>query len=83
MPVKTKDRLKLGLYIFIYIFIYVWYIYIYLYIFIFYRSGVCALQADVKLPGISLDVIKEAVEGGIQANHKILDIMSACIQEPR
>ncbi|XP_023328029.1 polyribonucleotide nucleotidyltransferase 2, mitochondrial [Eurytemora carolleeae] len=47
------------------------------------RSGVCALQADVKLPGISLDVIKEAVEGGIQANHKILDIMSACIQEPR
>jgi len=47
------------------------------------RYGVCALQADVKLPGISLDVITEAIEGGIEANNKILDIMSSCINSPR
>merc|ERR1719309_342061 len=47
------------------------------------RSGVCALQADVKVPGISLDVIKEAVNGGIEANKIILDVMSSCINTSR
>jgi len=47
------------------------------------RSGVCALQSDVKIRGISLKVIEEAVEGGVEANHKILDIMAACIHTPR
>ncbi len=51
--------------------------------FLSFRSGVCALQADVKLPGISLAVIQEAVEGGMEANHQILDIMAACISAPR
>jgi len=47
------------------------------------RTGVCALQADVKLPGISIKVIEEAIEGGVEANHKILDIMSKSIKTPR
>jgi len=47
------------------------------------RSGVCALQADVKLPGIHLKIIEDAIEGGMEANHKILDIMSSCINIPR
>ena len=59
------------------------------------RSGVCAIQADVKVeasppplgdfpaqvPGISLAVIKEAVEGGLEANNRILDIMDRWVQD--
>ena len=47
------------------------------------RSGVCAVQADVKIAGISLDIIKESVERGMEANHHILDIMEKCIKTPR
>ena len=47
------------------------------------RSGVCAVQADVKIPGISLNIIRESVERGMEANHHILDIMSQCIKTPR
>ena len=46
------------------------------------RSGVCAIQADVKISGIDYDTIKKAVDGGIEANHAILDIMGECITSP-
>ena len=46
------------------------------------RSGVLAVQADVKVGGISLDTIRRAVEGATQANHGILDKMEACISQP-
>ena len=47
------------------------------------KHGVCAIQADVKIAGISLDIIKESVEKGMEANHSILDIMGQCIKTPR
>ena len=48
------------------------------------RSGVTALQADVKLPGVGPEeVVREAVERGVGANHRILDIMERCIAGPR
>ena len=46
------------------------------------RSGVCAIQADVKNLGIDFDIIKQAVMGGVEANHGILDIMDRCIRWP-
>ena len=46
------------------------------------RSGVCAVQADVKISGIDYDTIMQAVEGGVEANHAILDIMGKCITSP-
>ena len=47
------------------------------------RSGVCAVQADVKIAGIDYQVIKESVEAGMEANSHILDIMDRCIASPR
>merc|ERR1712004_604241 len=46
------------------------------------RSGVCAIQADVKVPGISSTVIEEAVRGGMEANHRIMDIMENTLSRP-
>ena len=46
------------------------------------RSGVCAIQADVKISGIDYNTIKQAMEGGMEANHKILDIMDKCLDRP-
>jgi len=46
------------------------------------RSGVCAIQADVKVPGISSAVIEEAVRGGMEANHRIMDIMENTLSRP-
>ena len=46
------------------------------------RSGVCAIQADVKINGIDFSIIQKAVEHGIEANNRILDIMEDCLNEP-
>ena len=47
------------------------------------RSGVCAIQADVKIEGIDFEVIRESVEAAMEANTHILDIMDSCISTPR
>ena len=47
------------------------------------RSGVCAVQADVKISGIDYQVIKDSLEAGMEANSQILDIMDRCISTPR
>ena len=47
------------------------------------RNGVCAVQADVKVPGISESVIRESVERGMEANSQILDTMDRCLDTPR
>ena len=46
------------------------------------RSGVCAIQADVKISRIDFDTIRQVVEGGLEANHKILNIMGECLARP-
>ena len=41
------------------------------------------MQADVKIAGIGMEIIKESIERGMEANHHILDIMETCISKPR
>lgn len=47
------------------------------------RKGITALQADVKIPGLPLRIVMEAIQRASEAKSKILDIMSDCIREPR
>ena len=47
------------------------------------RNGITALQADIKLPGLPFNVVKEAMDKGHEGIQKILDIMHDCIETPR
>jgi len=47
------------------------------------RKGITALQADIKLPGLPFEVVKEAMWKGHTGINNILDIMHECIEEPR
>eukprot|EP00094_Tigriopus_californicus_P008770 TCALIF_08455-PA protein Name:"Similar to PNPT1 Polyribonucleotide nucleotidyltransferase 1, mitochondrial (Pongo abelii)" AED:0.05 eAED:0.05 QI:0/0/0/0.8/1/1/5/0/724 len=46
-------------------------------------GGITALQADIKIPGLPLHIVDDAVGKGVKAIGRILDIMSTCIKEPR
>ena len=47
------------------------------------RNGICALQMDIKIKGVSRQILKEALEQANKARMQILDVMEACIKEPR
>ncbi|XP_026756596.2 polyribonucleotide nucleotidyltransferase 1, mitochondrial [Galleria mellonella] len=47
------------------------------------KKGITALQADVKIPGLPLKVVMEAVQKACDAKSKIIDIMNQCIDKPR
>lgn len=47
------------------------------------RKGITGFQLDLKLDGISIDLLVEAMEQNRNARMKILDIMQECIAEPR
>ncbi|XP_043212802.1 LOW QUALITY PROTEIN: polyribonucleotide nucleotidyltransferase 1, mitochondrial-like [Amphibalanus amphitrite] len=47
------------------------------------HSGVTALQADFKLPGMPLPIIMEAILAGREATKKILAIMGRTLAQPR
>uniref|UniRef100_A0A1I8N0E6 polyribonucleotide nucleotidyltransferase n=1 Tax=Musca domestica TaxID=7370 RepID=A0A1I8N0E6_MUSDO len=47
------------------------------------RKGFTAIQADLKIPGIPLKVVMEALQKATDAKAKILDIMGEAIREPR
>jgi polyribonucleotide nucleotidyltransferase len=47
------------------------------------RDGVTALQMDIKLGGISYELLKEALEQARKARIQILDVMEESIPEPR
>ncbi|TRY74143.1 hypothetical protein DNTS_026686 [Danionella cerebrum] len=46
-------------------------------------KGITALQADVKIPGIPLKIVMEAIQRGTVAKREILGIMNKCIAKPR
>lgn len=46
-------------------------------------KGITAIQLDIKLNGISMEVCKQALEGARVARLKILEVMKAAIAEPR
>lgn len=47
------------------------------------REGINALQMDIKIAGISFELLKEALEKARIARLSILDIMNKTISEPR
>ncbi|XP_059215709.1 polyribonucleotide nucleotidyltransferase 1, mitochondrial [Centropristis striata] len=47
------------------------------------NKGITALQADVKIPGLPLKVVMEAIQQATVAKREILGIMNNCIAKPR
>ncbi len=47
------------------------------------RNGICSLQMDIKIKGITKEILKEALAQAKKARMEILDVMEAQIKEPR
>lgn len=47
------------------------------------KNGICALQMDIKIKGITKEILKEALEQARSARLQILDVITAQISEPR
>ncbi|MGE4564580.1 MAG: polyribonucleotide nucleotidyltransferase [Victivallaceae bacterium] len=47
------------------------------------RDGITGFQLDLKLPGISIDLLCEGMERNRVARMKILDVIESCIPAPR
>ena len=47
------------------------------------RDGICALQMDIKIKGITKQILKEALVQAKVARMEILDVIEAQIKEPR
>ena len=46
-------------------------------------NGITALQMDIKIKGITKEILKEALAQAKKARLEILDVMTDCIKEPR
>ena len=46
-------------------------------------SGITAIQLDVKIPGITLPIVKQTLQAAKVARKTILDLITAAIPEPR
>jgi polyribonucleotide nucleotidyltransferase len=47
------------------------------------RDGVTGFQLDLKLPGIPLNMMNEAIYRARDARMKVLEVMEACLSQPR
>lgn len=47
------------------------------------RKGICAMQMDIKIKGVSRDILEEALAQAKKARFEILDTMESVISEPR
>ena len=47
------------------------------------RDGITALQMDIKIKGITKEILKEALAQAKKARLEILDVMNDCISKPR
>ena len=47
------------------------------------RNGICALQMDIKIKGITEQILKEALAQAKDARMEVLDVMQKQIAEPR
>ena len=47
------------------------------------KKGICALQMDIKIKGVTEKILKEALAQAKKARLQILDVMAECISEPR
>lgn len=47
------------------------------------RDGICALQMDIKIKGVTKEILKEALEQARKARLEILEVIKKQISEPR
>ena len=47
------------------------------------REGICAMQMDIKIKGVSREILSEALTQAKKARMQILDVMESAIPEPR
>ena len=47
------------------------------------RKGICAIQMDIKIKGITKDIMKKALDQAKDARMEILDLMSSVLEKPR
>ena len=47
------------------------------------KDGICALQMDIKIKGITKDILKEALDQAKKARMEILKVITKQIKEPR
>ena len=47
------------------------------------REGICALQMDIKIKGVTKEILAEALAQAKKARMQILDVMAGVIKEPR
>jgi len=47
------------------------------------REGICALQMDIKIKGVTKEILEEALAQAKKARMQILDVMEEVISEPR
>jgi len=47
------------------------------------KNGITALQMDIKIKGVTREILKEALEQAKKARFEILDLMGSVIEEPR
>ena len=47
------------------------------------RDGICALQMDIKIKGVTKEILKEALEQAKKARLEILEVIKKQIAEPR
>jgi polyribonucleotide nucleotidyltransferase len=47
------------------------------------KNGICALQMDIKIKGITKEILKEALAQAKKARMEILDVITNTIPEPR
>lgn len=47
------------------------------------KDGICALQMDIKIKGITKEILKEALQQAQKARYEILDVITSEIKKPR
>lgn len=47
------------------------------------KEGICALQMDIKIKGVTRDILKQALYQAKDARMEILDVITSTIPEPR
>lgn len=47
------------------------------------KKGITSLQADIKIPGIPLKIVMEAIQKATEAKNRIIQIMNECLPKPR
>jgi len=47
------------------------------------REGICAMQMDIKIKGVTKEILAEALAQAKKARYQILDVMESVIDKPR